>query len=643
MFSFENIKGKIQEFNITIGEQWSKQEVKSSELNTIFSLIDDGDGILSEQEYNIFDRLLKMADGSDGSVSNKISEIPELKSLIEKIKNKEIDLNDLISNPEEKYDEEKYSIENLKRRYPESKYEFEFPMSTQLCIVDKNTGKRVMEICYTNENEVNGVYTITECDKNGNEFFRVYNSQKELESYIGKDGKRHEVLPEKLYGEITKKKFGIIHTTGKNLDKYLNKLNKNNIEEMLAKYESISGNSLISDIFTERGLNSELRAKYVKQIIDTWLDARETKYVKKIDNFRDAFYKLIEKEKDGFSPMSTKKIEFLMKQIEDKQKVECVFIRSEEYETARIANGTINNDFSQGTEGDCWLISAIKSITTNPIAKQILEDQISVDKNGNVTIDLKFVGKKYTFTKDEIEKRNDLSEGDMDVRAIEMAVEKYFEEESLTFDIRSFFVEENALYGNSLNRAFEILLGKSGGIINRTTYKFVTDGLIESIKQGECLALVSAASLINDESDFTVKDEKGSNYKLYCNHAYTVKSADDEFVYIINPWDTSTTLMVPKEQFKSFFDSAGTYDISEINKSYFGENAIIRKDGKVLIHSKAKETVASSKEGGATIYVSKEELLAIKQDAEQKYGKNYNISVNNRGDVLLSPKKTGKA
>ena len=64
MFSYEKSNGKFHEFIVKIGEQWSKQEVKSQELNTIFDMIDDGDGILSEQEYSIFDRLLKMADGS---------------------------------------------------------------------------------------------------------------------------------------------------------------------------------------------------------------------------------------------------------------------------------------------------------------------------------------------------------------------------------------------------------------------------------------------------------------------------------------------------------------------------------------------------------------------------------------------------
>ena len=643
MFSYEKSNGKFQELKIKIGEQWSKQNIKSSELSTIFNMIDDGDGILSEQEYGIFDRLLKIADSPDAGNSNKTAEISELKTLIEKIKNKEINLKDLSSKPEENYDEEKYSVEALKKRYPESQYEFDFPMYTQLRIIDKSTGKIAMEIFYTNENEINGVYAITEYDKDRNELFRVYGSDKKLVSYIGKDGIRHEVLPEKIYAEITQKKLGFITTTGKNLGKYLNELNKNNIEEMLTKYESISGNSLISDIFTERGLDSELRAKYVRQIIDTWLNARETKYVKKIDNFRDAFYKLIENEKDGFTPMSAKKIELLMKQIEERQQVEAIYIRTEEEEAARKANGEINNNFSQGTEGDCWLIAAIKSITSNPVTKRILEDQISVDKNGNVTIDLNFVGKKYTFTKEEIEKRNDLSDGDLDVRALEMAVEKYFHEESLTFDIRNFFGKDQALYGNSLNRAYEILLGKGGGILNRGTYKLVTQGLIDDVRQGKCLALVSSVSIINDESDFTVKDEQGLEYKLHCTHAYTVINADDEYVYVVNPWDTSTTLMVPIDKFKSFFDQAGTYDLENVNKNYFGENAIIKDDGRVFIPSAAKGTLAKSNEGYGNRYVSEKELSAIKKDAEQKYGKNYNISVNKNGDVLLTPKENNKA
>ena len=646
MFSYEKGNGKIQEFNLKIGEQWSKQDIKNQELNTIFSLIDDGDGTVSEQEYNLFDRLLKIADSFGGEKGNKISEKSELQELIEKVKKQEIKISDLKNTPEETFDEEKYSVENLKKRFPEDKYEFKFPMSCQLRIIDKSTGKIAMEIFYTKENEINGVYAITEYDKDRNELFRVYGSDKKLVSYIGKDGVRHEVLPEKIYAEITQKKLGFITTTGKNLGKYLNELNKNNIEEILIKYKSVSENSLISDIFSERGLDAELRAEYVKQIIDTWLDARETKYIKKIDNFREAFYKLIESEKNSLTPMSAKKIEMLMKQIEERQQLDVKIFRTEEKEAARKANGTIDNDFYQGATGDCWFLASIKSIINNPVAKAILESQISVDKDENVTVNLRFVGKKYTFSKEEVEKRTNLSEGDLDVRALEMAVEKYFEEESFSYKFNRLFSNKEALDGNWMNRAYEILLGRDGGLLNRTylNSKFVNKDFIESIKEGKYIATVTGSYHTDDlESDVIVKDKNNTEHSLIYNHAYAIISADDEYVYLVNPWDTSSTLEVPMDVFIDFFDFAGTYDVEDANKNYFGENAVTKDDGRVFIPSTAKGTLAKTAEGYGKRYVSDEELAAIRKEAEQKYGNDYSISVNKNGDILLTPKENNKA
>jgi len=53
---------------------------------------------------------------------------------------------------------------------------------------------------------------------------------------------------------------------------------------------------------------------------------------------------------------------------------------------------------------------------------------LSVDSNGNVTVELKGVEKKYVISAEEIEKSNHLASGDPDIRAIELAVDKYLKE-----------------------------------------------------------------------------------------------------------------------------------------------------------------------------------------------------------------------
>ena len=50
-----------------------------------------------------------------------------------------------------------------------------------------------------------------------------------------------------------------------------------------------------------------------------------------------------------------------------------------------------------------------------------------------ITVNLKFVGKSYTITKEELMLNRNLSAGDRHVRALEIAVRKYLEEEGNTF------------------------------------------------------------------------------------------------------------------------------------------------------------------------------------------------------------------
>ena len=83
-FEFENGK-KIGKFEPIIGKDWSKQNIKNEYLNTIFNMIDNGDNKLSEEEFDLFQRLLKKADGITSGNANSVAENSELETLIKQI------------------------------------------------------------------------------------------------------------------------------------------------------------------------------------------------------------------------------------------------------------------------------------------------------------------------------------------------------------------------------------------------------------------------------------------------------------------------------------------------------------------------------------------------------------------------------
>ena len=167
-FQFENGK-KIGNFEPIIGKEWSKQNIKNEHLNTIFNLIDNGDGKLSEEEYDLFQRLLYKADGINSDAQNSVAENFELKTLIEQIKDGEIDIDEMKKIPSEHLDRTLYTREALEKRYPAAEYEITNPMSCQTTIINKKTGKPVMDIILADSERPRDVTNITYYDEEGRE------------------------------------------------------------------------------------------------------------------------------------------------------------------------------------------------------------------------------------------------------------------------------------------------------------------------------------------------------------------------------------------------------------------------------------------------------------------------------------------
>lgn len=95
------------------------------------------------------------------------------------------------------------------------------------------------------------------------------------------------------------------------------------------------------------------------------------------------------------------------------------------YDDTNAVNGQLDNKIKQGQVGDCWLLSALNSLNTTQIGKNIIQDTIKQNADGSVEINFKGVNKSYTIPVEEmIEKRKDYSHGDNDAFVIELAAEK---------------------------------------------------------------------------------------------------------------------------------------------------------------------------------------------------------------------------
>ncbi|MBR2430234.1 hypothetical protein IKB17_02070 [bacterium] len=219
------------------------------------------------------------------------------------------------------------------------------------------------------------------------------------------------------------------------------------------------------------------------------------------------------------------------------------------------ANGAIDNNFKQGRLGDCWFLATIKSITLNPKLKKILNSQIVQNSDGSITVELKGVGKKYTISKAELEGAKEYSSGDLDVRALEIAVDRYLMETNQ----RGLFRDKGRtdIEGDYTETALSILFDSKDYKNNYTKIKDCDDDtfneILRKLQEGKNICCTVFTAYEEDYADIKAIGANNTSQALSGPHMYTVIGADDSFVYIANPWDTSLTFKVTIDEFRKAF------------------------------------------------------------------------------------------
>lgn len=228
--------------------------------------------------------------------------------------------------------------------------------------------------------------------------------------------------------------------------------------------------------------------------------------------------------------------------------------RSDTLQTPKPAmpNGKIDKSFKQGQTGDCWLLAGIKSLSMTADGKKLLDNAVKVDKNGNATVTLKGVGKKYTVTARDLKCSNELSTGDSDVRALEIAMDRYFREK--TPDGRA------DIDGNSVGKALA-LIGDPKKTQEFVGQQDVAKGIVSLADSGmKNKAAVTGMSGNIDPRDINAIDENGKKVDVYNAHAYSIKEIAVDGITLINPHDTSHTLKMSLEDYIRHFNLLGITD-----------------------------------------------------------------------------------
>ena len=356
-----------------------------------------------------------------------------------------------------------------------------------------------------------------------------------------------------------KKPFGI-PMADKNLLNTVKCINSENVSGVLMSYtEQNDGNTLLDDIIERYDLKFETRKVYINHIITAYLDFAKEKGIK-IDDLEQKFNKEIQYQMDKFGFANADYLNVFIRQLEDR--IGACFKNT----SITTPNGKIDEAFNQGSTGDCWLLASIKAIASRSKGLQILNDSVKVNNDGSVIVTLKGVNKTYTISKEELESNIQFSSGDGDVRALEIAVNKYFEEErgvnnSLDIDGNFAFVAYEILTGKSVEeskivkvtpREVDTIDGVEQEHLGKRLMKYmlITDEMIDEFNNINKVFTVSATS---DKKRRTL-DSSSSEQVLHTKHAYAIIRSDSNYVYLVDPYNSSSELKVTREEFKEFFN-----------------------------------------------------------------------------------------
>ncbi len=214
-------------------------------------------------------------------------------------------------------------------------------------------------------------------------------------------------------------------------------------------------------------------------------------------------------------------------------------------------NGKIDIDFKQGRTGDCWLLAGVISLCKKPNGKTRLESLLKVDeKTGDVTVTLKGVKKTYKIPYSEIQGSKHLSGGDGDMRALELAFDKYIRELAYNKELMANQVD---IQGNTTYYLYQVLFGDGKDF---GKYKPSMNKDFNNPNKSFCIGAGMFDASPTECRDAVI-DSKGKRIDFVTGHAYAVVKADEKYVYLVNPWDSKETLKVEHAQLEKLKPNVG--------------------------------------------------------------------------------------
>lgn len=226
------------------------------------------------------------------------------------------------------------------------------------------------------------------------------------------------------------------------------------------------------------------------------------------------------------------------------------------------SDGLING-FGQGSTSDCWLLAGLKSLCSSPIGQSIVQNSLTHNPDGSVTVTFKGMGGiSYTISPEELmeAKGSGYAKGDNDVIIIELAIEKLhkdFISGKYKHPLCNDFDRDINTPREAINRGQQAWVYYYFTGLTTTTKKASNDnhdsilnwlhGISNDISNGNSVLSFtlypnSSAKTIDGKA-FSFDGDNGNA------HAFAVVGMTDSTITIVNPWSSEETLTFTYEEF----------------------------------------------------------------------------------------------
>lgn len=476
------------------------------------------------------------------------------------------------NNPEERK-ESVYSIDKNNRLA----YTTEYKDNKRVRVVNYNEeGEREQSCEYIYEKDFSdGVYPASLRTYNARgELINVYDNKTQKEY----DGKGNEIKTKDNQVDENKELWDLTESLMQNFttEKLLS-INEKNVLKLIASYEAESEietyrnpnhtkQTLIEKILTTE--NPEEKRVQVKILVDALKGSIDTRlgYNTRVSD---------ENLQSGKQKLNQMLDECLLDNVDDKtvkDNVEKVsyLLKNSFYEFGGfthndIPNGKIDKYSYQNHVGDCWLLSSLDSLSELKNGQKFINDCIEND-SVNKKVNIKLEGGKvtYSFSYEEIQNAYHFSIGDADMKALEMAYEKYHQEFKPN--------DKDNIEGGWMKDAFGILSGNKPmeAVVNNGKAGVMIDGNFVEINKKNRQKLKhipieiknvtpEIMAQIKDVQEFTAKTLTSADIDKLSRHAFYITDvAENGQITVKEPNSPNLSRTFTQDRFFELYDEGMT-------------------------------------------------------------------------------------